>query len=206
MYVIGLFDLLPWYNQWEKSKQKIKKCTSLWNNIRSRNKFPTMWYMRPAKAKTSLRIRIVWSEPLRVDYSMTVKLLTKHHLEFLSLKGGYTCSSESTLVKVPQCWKSHVTAHMSIWLYTVIINRGKHQTKYPKMHDLKYVYVLGLFDSNPCYNQEIKSDKVSKNANHLTKCLRSLWPKSLTEEKLGEFSSCRSGNFPIFHWDRKTHS
>ena len=30
---------------------------------------------------------------------MTVKLLTEHHLEFLSLKGGCTSFSESTLVK-----------------------------------------------------------------------------------------------------------
>ena len=43
---------------------------------------------------------------------MIVKLLTEHHLEFLSLKGGCTGSSESTLVKMPHCWKSHVTAHM----------------------------------------------------------------------------------------------
>ena len=41
---------------------------------------------------------------------MTVKLLTDHHLEFLSLKGGCADSSESTLVKMPHCWKSHVTA------------------------------------------------------------------------------------------------
>ena len=43
---------------------------------------------------------------------MIVKLLTEHHLEFLSLKGGCTGSSESTLVKMPHCWKSHATAHM----------------------------------------------------------------------------------------------
>ena len=47
---------------------------------------------------------------LFLEYSMTVKLLTEHHLEFLSLKGGYTGSSESTLVKMPHCWKSHVTS------------------------------------------------------------------------------------------------
>ena len=35
---------------------------------------------------------------------MTVKLLTKHHLRFLSLKGGCIGSSESTLVKMPRCW------------------------------------------------------------------------------------------------------
>ena len=43
---------------------------------------------------------------------MIVKLLTEHHLEFLSLKGGCTGSSESTLVKMPHGWKSHVAAHM----------------------------------------------------------------------------------------------
>ena len=43
---------------------------------------------------------------------MTLKLLTEHHLEFLSLKGGCTGSSESTLVKIPHCWKSRATAHI----------------------------------------------------------------------------------------------
>ena len=42
---------------------------------------------------------------------MIVKLLTEHHLEFLSLKGGCRGSSESTLVKMSNCWKSHVTAY-----------------------------------------------------------------------------------------------
>ena len=32
---------------------------------------------------------------------MTVKLLNEHLLEFLSLKGVHTGSSESTLVKMP---------------------------------------------------------------------------------------------------------
>ena len=43
---------------------------------------------------------------------MIVKLMTEHHLEFLSLKGGCIGSSESTYVKIPHCWKSHVTAQM----------------------------------------------------------------------------------------------
>ena len=43
---------------------------------------------------------------------MSVKLLTEHHLEFLSLKGDCTGSSESTLVKMPHCWKSHALAHI----------------------------------------------------------------------------------------------
>ena len=46
-----------------------------------------------------------------LEYSMIVKLLTEHHLEFLSLKKGCRGSSESTLVKMPHCWQSHATAH-----------------------------------------------------------------------------------------------
>ena len=37
---------------------------------------------------------------------MIVKLLTEHHLEFLSLKGGCRGSSQSTLVKMSNCLKS----------------------------------------------------------------------------------------------------
>ena len=41
---------------------------------------------------------------------MIAKLLTEHHLEDLSLKGGCRGSFESTHVKIPHCWKSHATA------------------------------------------------------------------------------------------------
>ena len=45
---------------------------------------------------------------------MIVKLLTEHHLEFLSLKGGYTGSGESTLVKMSNYWqKFHAAAHFT---------------------------------------------------------------------------------------------
>ena len=44
---------------------------------------------------------------------MIVTLLTEHHLEFLSLKEGCTGLSESTLVKMLHCWKSHALAHFS---------------------------------------------------------------------------------------------
>ena len=43
---------------------------------------------------------------------MTAKLMTEHHLEFLSIKGGGTGTYESTLVKMPHCWKSHVMAQL----------------------------------------------------------------------------------------------
>ena len=42
---------------------------------------------------------------------MIVKLLTEHNLKFLSLKESCRGSSEPTLVKMSDCWKSHAAAH-----------------------------------------------------------------------------------------------
>ena len=44
-----------------------------------------------------------------LEYSMILKLLTEHGLEFLSFTGDCTGLSESTLVKMPHCCKSYVT-------------------------------------------------------------------------------------------------
>ena len=49
---------------------------------------------------------------------MNVKLLTEQNLkrlEFQSLNPCYTGPSESAHVKMPHCWKSHVTAQL-IWI------------------------------------------------------------------------------------------
>ena len=47
-----------------------------------------------------------------LEYSMTLRPLTKYHLEFLSLQGGCTGSSESTLVKY------HIVGnHMSLLIF-----------------------------------------------------------------------------------------
>ena len=59
--------------------------------------FPTMWYVRPAKPQISLRIckydyrEVFWSTFVMslwesLEYSMSVKLLTEHHLEFQGSK------------------------------------------------------------------------------------------------------------------------
>ena len=53
---------------------------------------------------------------------MNIKLLTEHYLEFLSLKGDCTDSSESTLVKMPNCWKSHVAAQYVLFICNVLEN------------------------------------------------------------------------------------
>ena len=43
---------------------------------------------------------------------MIVKLLTKLHLEFLSLTEDCRGSSESTVVKMSNCWKYHAAAQI----------------------------------------------------------------------------------------------
>ena len=55
---------------------------------------------------------------------MIVKLLTEHHLEFLSLKGGCIGWSESTPVKMPNCWKSHAMAHNHNFGYMYVLNKN----------------------------------------------------------------------------------
>ena len=75
---------------------------------------------------------------------MSVKLLTEHQLEFLSLLGGCTGSSESTLVKMPHCWKSHVVAQMYRLTGHLICYKLSYEvTEYSKIRLL-----LGLFGSS----------------------------------------------------------
>ena len=69
-------------------------------------RFPTMWDVRPAKAQIRLCI------PFASRLIMTVKLLTEHHFDCVSLNGACTGSSESKLVNMPHCWKSHVAAQI----------------------------------------------------------------------------------------------
>ena len=111
-YFLIILTYYFWHH-WIKARHA---CSDFQKNWMEKNtclshdlKFPTMWYVGPAKVKISLRIRAVWSEPLLVA---CLRLLTKHYLEFISLKGGCTSSSESTHVKLPHCWKWHVAAHI----------------------------------------------------------------------------------------------
>ena len=46
---------------------------------------------------------------------MSVKLLNEHHFELLSLKGGCRGSSDITLVKMSDCWKSHAAAQLKLY-------------------------------------------------------------------------------------------
>ena len=70
---------------------------------------------------------------LSLEYSLTVKLLTEQHFEFLSLTGGCTGLSESTPVKKTHCWKSHVMVHFNITMTSYGQNSGNHDLVCKKM-------------------------------------------------------------------------
>ena len=56
---------------------------------------------------------------------MIVKPLTEHHVEFLSLTGGCRGSSESALVKMSKCWKSHAAAQILIMMSATSCEYGE---------------------------------------------------------------------------------
>ena len=61
---------------------------------------------------------------------MSVKLLTEYHLEFLSLKGGCTGSSEYKHVKMPHCLKSHVAAQINYKKHAFDVTMLTHHKSY----------------------------------------------------------------------------
>ena len=58
---------------------------------------------------------------------LSVKLLTEHNLDFLSLKRGCSGSSESIDVKMPHCWKSNALAHIYSTLMKIVLRTGASQ-------------------------------------------------------------------------------
>ena len=82
---------------------------------------------------------------------MIVKLLTERHLEFLSLKGGCTGSSESTLAKMSNCWKSHALAHL-------LTSTNLVQNSVKRMHGEKtYLYSLCISEKENKDQESIQS-------------------------------------------------
>ena len=109
---------------------------------------------------------------------MTVKLLTEHHSEFLSLKGGCTGLSESTVVKLPHCWKSHVVARICFHVCTA---RGQRIAEARNCAcetcgELEN-YSRGVLTTFFCFSHQHISQKLQKqldptNWTHVVQCYR----------------------------------
>ena len=95
---------------------------------------PTMWYVRPAKPQTSLRIRAVWSEPLLVTWifyecyatnwtSFRISMLIRrlHRLVWV-----YTCQN-ATLLEIWCNGSIMVPDTLNIVLYTLADNECHEQ-------------------------------------------------------------------------------
>ena len=112
---------------------------------------------------------------------MTIELLTEHSLEFLSLKGGCAGSSESTLVKMPHCWKSHVAAQ--IYHHTSLLKHYSNGIKYdnvnkqvykdPKYRLLCVVSIGGNLAEYSLHEIDIFPNSVTINRN-----VRAIWYKT----------------------------
>ena len=78
---------------------------------------------------------------------MSVKLLTEHNLELLGLTGGYTGCSESTLVKMPHCWKSRVVAHLTLLFYYFFTARGLEAAHILDQLQKEIIFLTGLYQT-----------------------------------------------------------
>ena len=85
-------------------------------------RFPTMWYVRPAKPQTSLRIRAVWSEPLPVAWIFYESLATdrtsfgvsKLEKRLHRLVWVYTCQN-TTLLEITCHSSFHDSSYQIAW-------------------------------------------------------------------------------------------
>ena len=82
-----------------------------------------------------------------LEYSISVRLLTEHNLEFLSLKRASTGSSESTLVKMSHRWKLHVAAHLCfVFCHNVLsLPCSLVVTRWERADLLALLYVMFMF-------------------------------------------------------------
>ena len=97
------------------AKRKLPRASSRLEMSRDM-RFPTMWYVWPAKTQISLRIHAVWSEPLLVawifyecyDTDWTSFWVSKLKRRLHRLVWVYTCQNATFIV-----WKAHVAAQIT---------------------------------------------------------------------------------------------
>ena len=73
--------------------------------------------LRPACTCAQSDQTLCWS----LGYFKNTKLLSEHQLKFQRLTGCRTGSSESTLVKMPLCWKSYVMALLCCFFRLIVL-------------------------------------------------------------------------------------
>ena len=105
-------------------------------------RFPTMWFVRPAKPQISLRIRAVWSEPLLVpcifyellatDWTTFVASKPKRRLQH-RLVWVYTCRNATLL---------DVTCRSSNFVFAMSVSCSLDDTCWERAKILALLYVM----------------------------------------------------------------
>ena len=94
---------------------------------------------------------------LLLEYFVTVKLLTEHQLESLSLTGGCTGSSESTHVKMPHCWKSHVAAQFALVCTSYMFHPKNLYLKKKRRGSCNCLHPSVRLPVRPCYRYRLRA-------------------------------------------------
>ena len=120
------FENLGFLLRYVDQQCDLAQTTSVWSSAHFKSIWAATWDFQQCGMcnQQGLRSACVYTQSDQslcksLEYSISVKLLTEHNLEFLSLKGGCRGCSESTHVKMPHCWKSHALSHISsntVWL------------------------------------------------------------------------------------------
>ena len=103
---------------------------------------------------------------------MIVKILIEHHLKFLILKERCRGSSEPTLVKMSNCWKSHALAQIiSDIVFLLILSPVRAQSKFRDItYDWNFYFRLltktSDFFLKAVVNSNIASQHQRENLDH----------------------------------------
>ena len=122
--------------------------------------FPAMWFVQPAKAQTSLRIRTVWSEPLLVawisydcsTFDRTAFRVSKFNRRLHRLVWVYSCQN-ATLLEITCRGSIMIQVHCySLWLYNADTYA---QPKIQLRHKLENKFCYFYFSYNVASGSEI---------------------------------------------------
>ena len=92
--------------------------------------------------------------------------MADHHLVFLGLKGGCTGSSESTLIKMSLCRKSHVAAHLCLLSHLRVSGFCIYIALYIQTYHYNYTYRGNKqFGTEYCAHSGIKYEYCATNLN-----------------------------------------
>ena len=108
---------------------------------------------------------------LSLEYLISISLPTEHRLMFLSLTAGCTGSSESTLVKMPHCWKSHVMAQITNYCLSwheciSTLSSTSHCVSGPENTVTSEIFARVLFSRNFAYAKFRENNILANWRNH----------------------------------------